>query len=273
LTKKVTYAIIEPDIYALAQSMRKNLTKEKIKAGETAYGVFVNVASPPIVEVIGHIGFDFVLIDAEHGPLDIETCENMVRAADNVNITPLIRVAMNIQQNILRYLDIGALGVQLPLLNNKADVESVVRAVRYRPEGRRGLASVRANSYGLAGPLGEYVKEANRENMVITQIETMEAVENLKEILTVPGIDVVFIGPSDLSAAMGYPGQVKHPEVQEMINHLAKEIHTAGKALGTVAYDLDTLRQRKEQGFQFIVHSLVPMMVKSGREYLQVARE
>ncbi len=116
-------------------------------------------------------------------------------------------------------------------------------------------------------------KEANREHMVITQIETMEAVENLKETLTVPGIDVVFIGPNDLSAAMGYPGQVKHPEVQEMIDHLVKEIRTAGKALGTVAYDLDTLRQRKEQGFQFIVYSIVPMIVKSGREYLQVARE
>jgi 4-hydroxy-2-oxoheptanedioate aldolase len=253
--------------------MRKNLTKEKIRAGETAYGVFINVACPSIVEVLGHIGFDFVLIDAEHGPLDIETCEQMIRAADNVNITPLVRVAMNIQQNILRYLDSGALGVQLPLLNTKADVENVVRSVKYRPEGRRGLAGVRANSYGLTGPLGEYVKEANQETMVIAQIETMEAVENLKEILTVPGIDIVFIGPTDLSSAMGYPGQAKHPEVQKMIDHLVKEIHAAGKAIGTIAYDVDTLRQRKEQGFQFIVYNVVPMIVKSGREYLQAARE
>ena len=253
--------------------MRKNLTKEKIKAGETAYGVFINLGCPSIVEIIGLIGFDFALIDAEHGPMDLETCERMVKAADNVNITPLVRIAMNIQQNILRYLDFGALGVQLPLLNTKADAENVVRSVKYRPEGRRGLAGVRANSWGLTGPLSDYVQEANRETMVITQIETMEAVENLEEILTVPGIDVVFIGPTDLSSAMGYPGQAKHPEVQKMIDDLVKKIHAAGKAIGTIAYDLDTLRKRKEQGFQFIVYNAVPMIVKSGREYLQVARE
>lgn len=253
--------------------MRKNLTKEKIKAGQAAYGVFINISCPSIVEVIGLLGFDFVLIDAEHGPMDLETCENMIRAADRVNTTPLVRIAMNMQQNILRYLDSGALGVQLPLLNTKADVENVVRSVRYRPEGRRGLAGVRANDWGLSGPLGEYVKTANEENLVICQIETMEAVDNLKEILTVPGVDVVFIGPNDLSAAMGYAGQVKHPEVQSMIERLVGEIKAAGKAMGTVAYDLDTLRLRKEQGFQFIVYNVVPMIVKSGREYLQAARE
>jgi 4-hydroxy-2-oxoheptanedioate aldolase len=253
--------------------MRKNLTKEKIKAGQATYGVFINISCPSIVEIIGLLGFDFVLIDAEHGPMDLETCENMVRAADRVNVTPLVRVAINIQQNILRYLDGGALGVQLPLLNTKADVESVVRSVRYRPEGRRGLAGVRANDWGLSGPLGEYVKTANEENLVICQIETMEAVDNLKEILTVPGVDVIFIGPNDLSVAMGYPGQVKHPEVQSMIERLVREIKAAGKPMGTVAYDLDTLRLRKEQGFQFIVYNVVPMIVKSGREYLQAARE
>ena len=253
--------------------MRKNLTKEKIKAGETAYGVFVNVGCPALVEIIGLIDFDFALIDAEHGPMDIETCEHMVRAADSVNVTPIVRVGMNIQQNILRHLDIGALGVLIPMLNNKADFESVVRSVKYRPEGRRGLAGVRTNNWGITGPLSDYVQEANRETMILTQVETMEAVENLNDMLTIPEIDVIFIGPTDLSSAMGYPGQVKRPEVQQMIDKLVEEIHAAGKATGTVAYDLDTLRKRKEQGFQFIVYNVVPMIVKSGREYLQVARE
>ncbi len=252
--------------------MRKNLTKEKILAGETAYGVFVNVSNPSIVEIVGHLGFDFALIDAEHGPMGLESCEQMIRAADAVNITPLVRIAMNIQQNILRFLDMGALGVQLPLLNTRADVENVVRSVKYRPEGRRGLAGVRANNWGLSGPLGEYVQEANRETLVVAQIETLEAVENLKEILTVPDIDVIFIGPNDLSQAMGYPGQMKHPEVQKLIDRLVQEIHAVGKATGTVAYDADTLKLRKEQGFKFIVYNVVAMIVKSGREYLQLAR-
>jgi len=149
----------------------------------------------------------------------------------------------------------------------------VVRSVKYPPEGRRGLAGVRAANYGLTGPLSDYVKEANRETMVIVHVETMQAVENLKETLTVPGIDVVFIGPTDLSSAMGYPGQVKHPEVQGMIERLVKQIRAAGKTAGTIAYDLDTLRRCKELGFQYIVYGVGPMIVKSGREYLQVARE
>ena len=184
--------------------MRKNLTKEKIKEGKAVYGVFVPMWCPTIVEIIGHIGFDFVLLDAEHSPMEAESCEHMVRAADCANITPIIRIAMNIRQNILRYLDIGALGVLMPQINSRAEVETVIESVKYPPEGRRGLAAVRAANYGITGSLGDYVKEANRETMVIVQIETMQAVANLKEMLTVPGTDMFFIGPSDLSSAMGY---------------------------------------------------------------------
>ena len=253
--------------------MRKNLTKEKIKEGKKAYGVFVPMWSPTIVEIIGHIGFDFVILDAEHSPISAESCEHMVRAADCVSITPIIRVGVNIRQNILRYLDIGALGVLMPQINSKAEVETVIESVKYPPEGRRGLAGVRAANYGLTGSLGAYVKEANRETMVIVQVETMQAIDNLKEILAVPGTDVIFIGPTDLSSAMGYPGQVNHPEVQKMVAYLVDEIRTAGKVAGTVAYDLGTLRRCKERGFQYIAYNVGPMLVKSGREYLEAARD
>ncbi len=252
--------------------LRKNLTKEKIKEGKTVYGVFVPMWSPSIVEIIGHIGFDFVIIDAEHSAMAPESCEHMVRAADCVNITPIIRIAMNFRQNILRYLDTGALGVQMPQINNRAEVEAAVESVKYPPEGKRGLAAVRANNYAVTGPLGDYVKEANRETMIVVQVETLPAVENLKEILAVPTVDVIFIGPTDLSSVMGYPGQTNHPDVQKMITYLVGEIRAAGKAAGTTAYDLDTLKKCKERGFQYICYSVGPMLVKSGRQYLEVAR-
>jgi 4-hydroxy-2-oxoheptanedioate aldolase len=252
--------------------LRKNLTKEKILAGKPTFGVFIPMWSPTLVEIVGHLGFDFALIDAEHAPNSPESCEHMVRAADCANITPLIRVAVNMRQNILRYLDIGALGIQMPQLNTREEIEAFADAVKYPPEGKRGLAGVRANNYSLTGPLGDYVKEANRETMTIAQVETLAAVDNLKDFLTVPNIDVVFIGPTDLSSVMGYPGQTNHPEVQKMIAYLVAEIRKAGKAAGTTAYDLETLKRTRQQGFQFICYSIAPMLAKSGREYLSVAR-
>lgn len=255
--------------------MRKNLTKEKIKAGEAVYGVVVRMGCPAIIEIIGLLGFDFALIDAEHGPMGVDNCEDMVRAADSVNITPIIRVAVNIPQIILRYLDIGTLGVLMPMINTKADAESVVQAVKYTPEGRRGLGGVRAANYMVTGfgSLADYAREANRETLVMVLVETTQAVDNLEDILTVPGIDVIFIGLVDLSSAMGYPGQVNHPEVQKMVDKMVKAIRAAGKAAGGAAYDLDTLRKSKERGFQCILYGIVPMIVKSGREYLEIAHQ
>jgi len=225
-----------------------------------------------IVELIGHIGFDFVLVDAEHGPAEVESCEHMVRAADSVRIPIFIRVAMNIRQNILRYLDIGAQGVQLPRVNTRTEAEAVVQAVKYPPQGRRGLAAMRAADYGLKMPLKDYTIMANKENLIVVQVETMEAVKNLNDILAVEGIDVFFIGPTDLSSSMGHAGQANHPEVQATIEKLVREIRAAGRVAGTIAYDNEALAKAKERGFQYIVHNVIPMMAKSGREYLELAR-
>jgi len=252
--------------------MRKNQAKEKLLSGGTIYGVFCNFHSPMIVELIGYIGFDFVLVDAEHGPAEVESCEHMVRAADSVRIPIFIRVAMNIRQNILRYLDIGAQGVQLPMVNTRAEAEAVVQAVKYPPQGRRGLAAMRAADYGLKMPLKDYTIMANKENLIVVQVETMEAVKNLNDILAVEGIDVFFIGPTDLSSSMGHAGQANHPEVQATIEKLVREIRAAGRVAGTIAYDNEALAKAKERGFQYIVHNVIPMMAKSGREYLELAR-
>ena len=251
--------------------MRKNQAKEKLLGGGTIYGVFCNLYSPMIVELIGHIGFDFVLVDAEHGPAGVESCEHMVRGADSVGVPLFIRIAMNIRQNILRYLDIGSQGVQLPMINTKEEAEGVVQAVKYPPQGRRGLAAIRAADYGLKMSLKDYTLMANHELLTVVQIETVEAMKNLKEILTVDGIDVFFIGPTDLSTSMGYTAQANHPEVQAAIDEIVNLIRASGKIAGTIAYTDEALNKAKERGFQYIVHGVIPMMVKSGREYLELA--
>jgi len=150
-------------------------------------------------------------------------------------------------------------------------VEDAIDSVKYPPEGKRGLAANRANDYNLKVPLTEYVKEANRETMTVIQIETLDAVKNIKEILAVSTADVFFIGPTDLSTVMGYPGQTNHPEVQKMISYLVGEIKAAGKAAGTTAYDIETLKKCQERGFQFICYNIGPMIVKSGKQYLEAA--
>ena len=253
--------------------MHKNQAKETILNGGIAYGVFCPFYSPTIVEMVGHLGFDFVLLDAEHSPIGVENCEHMVRAADSVSLPAYIRVAVNIKQNILRYLDTGALGVQIPMINNGVEVKSVVDAVKYQPQGKRGLARVRAADYGLTMPLKEYTIEANQETLISIQIETIEAVNNLDEILSVEGVDIFFIGPTDLSVSIGHVGQINHPEVQNMIEKLVQSIRAAGKAAGTVAYNHEALAKAKERGFQYIVHSVGPMLAKSAREYLELARQ
>ena len=252
--------------------MRNNPVKEKILNGGNAYGVFCNLYSPMIVELVGHIGFDFALLDAEHGPVGIESCEHMIRAADSVGLPTFIRVAMNIRQNILRYLDIGAMGVMLPQINTRAEAEAVVDAVKYPPQGKRGLGPARAADYGLTPSLQEYTIKANQETLVAVQIETMGAVNNLDEFLSIKDIDVFFIGPNDLSASMGYIGQPNHPEVQAMIEKLVRQIHAAGRVAGTVAYTNEALDKAKERGFQFITYGVTAMITKSGREYLELAR-
>ena len=196
----------------------------------------------------------------------------MVRAAESAGTSIFIRVAMNIRQNILRYLDIGAQGVQLPMVNNRVGAEAVVQSVKYPSQGKRGLAGVRAADFGLKMPLKDYTIIANQETSVVIQVETVEAMNNLDEILDVAGIDIIFIGPTDLSASMGYIGQASHPEVQATIDKLVQRIHAAGSVAGTIAYNNKELAKAKERGFKYIVHGIIPMIGKSGRDYLNSAR-
>jgi 4-hydroxy-2-oxoheptanedioate aldolase len=214
--------------------MRANRMKAKIQAGQPVFGVSVMIPSPQVVEMIGRLGYDWVLIDCEHGTIGPETVELMVMAAEASGITPIARPWTNSPDAILRLMDRGVMGVQVPHVNSASDAQRAVEAVKYHPLGKRGLAAgTRPAHYGYGVSAAEYVEWVNRETLVCVQLEEAEALQNIDEILGVEGVDVFFVGPSDLSQSMGYPGRKDVPEVQQAIDHAFATIVGAGKAPGS----------------------------------------
>lgn len=248
--------------------MRTNTLKQKLAAGRTTIGSFINLPCPEIVELSALIGFDFVVIDCEHGPLDVQNALHMVRAADAAGIAAIIRTAQNEQQVILRYLDTGAAGVQVPQIWTADDAERMVRSVKFQPRGWRGVAATRAADYGLGPPLSDYVADANRETMIVMHIETKESVDNLDALLAVDGIDVYFMGPSDLSQALGIAGHANDPRVWQLIADCTAKIRAAGKVAGTMCQTVDRANQCIEQGMRYITVGAIPLFAAGAKGYL-----
>jgi 4-hydroxy-2-oxoheptanedioate aldolase len=253
--------------------VKPNETKRKLAAGETVLGVFVGFDSPALVEVMGYCGFDYVLIDAEHGPIDPHHVENMVRAAEVSGVTPLARVTQNTPQTLLRFLDVGVQGVMIPWCQSADEARAAVQATKYHPEGRRGLAGVRAARYGVGMKLTDYIPIANAETMVIVQIETLQAVEALPAMLKVPGVDVFFIGPNDLSQSMGFPGRPEEPAVQAVIERTLATIAAAGKHPGIMVRDAAAARHYRDLGARLISIGLTSAIAPAIRAFIAAAKE
>jgi 4-hydroxy-2-oxoheptanedioate aldolase len=252
--------------------MRPNKMKAKLAAGEPAFGLSVMIPSPQIVEMAAGLGFDWVLIDCEHGTIALETVETMIMAAEASGITPIVRPRSKDAQDIVQVMDRGAAGVQIPHVMDRADAVAAVQAVKFHPAGHRGLAAgTRASGYGYAGSPGEFVAAANRETLVCVQIEDEAAVGNIDEILEVAGIDVFFIGPSDLSQSMGHPGDPKAAPVANAIDRTLKAILAAGKTPGMPA-NTDNVKAAVGRGVRYI-YTHLPTVLKAGaREYFQASR-
>ena len=242
--------------------IQKNRMKAKIEAGEPAFGMSVMFPAPELVELIAGAGFDWIMIDCEHGSHDYDSVLAMTMACELHGITPIVRPPVNRPEVILRYMDRGAMGVQVPHVNTKEEAIAAVRAVKFHPEGDRGLGGGR-KSLGMS--TSEFVQASNRETLVCVQIEHKEGVENLDEILMVEGVDVFFIGPSDLSQSLGYPGQRDHPEVQRVVSEAFAKIRAAGKPAGTPGGPADT-QDHIERGVLYH-YTHVPTMVS---EYARV---
>ncbi len=209
--------------------MRTNYTKSKLAEGHVVFGGIISRYAPDLVELFGAIGYDFVMIDCEHGPMDLDQVEHMVRGAEVFEITPIARIPDHADSTILRFLDRGVQGIIVPHVNTKEQADAVARAARYYPDGHRGVGGGRAHDYGVKSARDESTSWVNSQTLVIPMIEDTEAVENLDAILTVPGIDVLHVASGDLGQSMGNPGR---EEVRRLMRGVIPRIQKGGKFAG-----------------------------------------
>ncbi len=254
--------------------MNHNALKETFRQGRSAIGTFVKFSDPAAVEILALAGFDFFVLDTEHVAMDRQELVHILRAAEAFGITPIVRVRENNQVEILQNLDLGYLGVQVPNVDTPEDAKRLVESVKYIPAGNRGLSpSVRACRYGTL-PVAEYIERANTETLVVSHCETVECVKNLDEILKIDGIDVIFIGPMDLSQSMGIPGQTADPRLKAMIGEISEKVLRSGKTLGTTAGSPEAARELMQKGVSYILLSSDQgMMMNWARTAIRAIRE
>lgn len=225
--------------------------KAALDSDQGALGPFMITSDPAFVEAAGHAGYDFVLLDMEHGPGTFENLQNLIRAANVTGVCPVVRVPRGTDIWIDRALDVGAGALLIPQIDTAEQARAVVSAAKFSPVGTRGTCRfVRSAGYGSV-PGGEYFSRA-QETVVIIQAEGKKAVENLDEILDVPGIDVVFVGPYDLSSSLGHVGEVDHPEVIACIQGIIEKANAKGIQLGCFADTVEGGKKWRDMGVKFI---------------------
>jgi 4-hydroxy-2-oxoheptanedioate aldolase len=236
--------------------MKKNTLKETLSSGRPAFGTFVTMDAPDLVEVIGIAGFDFVVIDTEHGPGNPWSIQHMIRAADVRNLSTVVRVPNHERTSILKVLDIGAQGVQVPMTNDLSSVMDVTKGAHYAPLGIRGAALTRSADYGMDLSAAEYFTRANDEILTIVHCETVECLDNLASLAAVPGVDVIFLGPFDMSQSLGIPGQIDDVRVRDVIERAIEITLKAGKVGGIFAMSADDAKTYMAMGYRSIAYGL-----------------
>jgi len=249
--------------------MKANQVKKRIAEGKACYGVISPTNDPTICEYVGLNGFDYYMIDGEHGGISISDVTNLVRACENVNCTPLARIRSVDTKLILQFMDAGIMGVMMPSIDNVDDVKKLVDAIKYPPIGRRGLGPVRSSDYMQGGmSQEEYVHFSNRETLVLPQIESMECVDNLEEMCKIDGVDGFIIGPRDLAMSMGFYDGPGHDEVKSMLDHIFKTVLDSGKFYGTVAGTADRAQELDDMGASMILNSVQGLIKTSAKGFL-----
>jgi len=224
--------------------------RKRLKNGDLILGTILSLDSPDVAEILSGIGFDWIFIDAEHTTLDPHHLKALFQAVGD-SVDCVVRLPALDEIAVKKTLDAGAAGLLVPQVNTAEQAELLVKWGRYYPDGSRGLGFGRAQGYGLK--VGEYLENANENILLSVQAESAEAVENIESIVGVPGLDAILVGPYDLSASMGLPGQVDHPDVKAAIQHVAEACFDAKMPIGIFGMTAEAVRPYIAQGFRYIV--------------------
>ncbi len=231
--------------------MEKGTLKKRLYDGETCLGTWLFLPSPDIIEMVGCAKFDFAVIDMEHSAITLQDAVSMIRAAETRNLTPLLRV--NAEAScVLRALDSGAHGIHFPHTETKEDIDKIVSYSKYYPVGERGLATTtKGGSYSLDDVAGHVVRE-NERSLIAISLESKESLDNLDQFTDSEQIDVIYVGPYDLSQSLGMPGQVDDPKVLKAMEEVIKKIRKKGKIAGSFARRPDRAKQLKGMGVNYL---------------------
>ena len=247
-----------------------NPFKAALQSGQPQIGIWSTLTSPLVAELLAGSGYDWILLDTEHAPNDVPLMVPHLQAvaaattAAGKRTHPVIRPAWNDHVLIKRYLDIGAQTLLIPFVQNQEEAQAAVNAIRYAPHGVRGLGgSVRASNFGRDA---HYIRDAEKELCLLVQVETKEALAQIEAIAAVDGVDGIFIGPSDLSASMGHPGQPNHPEVRAAIDDAIRRIRATGKAPGILQVNEDRARECLALGALFVAVALDMVLLREAAD-------
>jgi 4-hydroxy-2-oxoheptanedioate aldolase len=243
--------------------------KKRIKQGESVLGCWLNLGSALTAEIVGQTGFDWVLIDLEHGAGNEKDVLAQLQALNASNSAALVRVESSEHQRIHRILDLGAEGIMVPHVDNDDIAKKVVSGLRYPPEGIRGVAKmVRASNFGKS--FDDYHKTANENILGVVQIECLEALDFVDEIAAIDGVDVLFIGPADLTMSLGIFGQFDHPLFLDALNKTIMAANKAGKATGILIFNPDDYKKYNDMGIRMIACGAdATFVVEGARNMLQ----
>jgi len=242
--------------------LNRNYLKEKLDTNKPALGTWCVINSPLVVDIIASSGIDFIIIDAEHGAISFETAQQMVIACESRNVSPIMRVGNLEESMILRALDLGIHGIQLPNISTAADAQKLVGFSKYPPIGIRGFSPfTKAGNYDFRN--GKLLPvEANKNVLVIANLEGVEGIQNIEAIAKVEFLDVIFIGLFDLSKSMGIPGDVENLLVINELEKAVKVAHSNNKKIGTIAANYRMLKKFKSIGIDYLTYSVDTGIIK-----------